>query len=89
MIVLLIINKFGSIPCDGDAGLLKKFKRVGRLPPTMAADLKVVKKGWLTKEGSFIKSWKKRWFVILGPGPTSVLRYYAKVLALLSIISDR
>ena len=35
----------------------------------------IVKTGWLTKRGDFIKSWKKRYFIIYSNG---AVEYYAK-----------
>lgn len=37
------------------------------------------KEGWLEKQGSKVKTWKKRWFVLhrpAGPGASYVLKYY-------------
>lgn len=34
----------------------------------------VLKDGWMTKQGGFIKTWKKRWFVLEG----TMLSYYVK-----------
>lgn len=36
-----------------------------------------VKKGWLTKEGEIVKSWKKRWFVL----GTETLSYYKNTVS--------
>ncbi|OHT11416.1 AGC family protein kinase [Tritrichomonas foetus] len=35
---------------------------------------KVIKEGWMTKQGGIIKTWKKRWFVLNG----DILHYYLK-----------
>lgn len=36
---------------------------LGDAKPLVATDLKaVIKQGWLTKEGAFVKSWKLNWF---------------------------
>lgn len=35
--------------------------------------------GWLEKQGSQVRTWKKRWFVLhrpAGPGQSYVLKYY-------------
>jgi len=36
-----------------------------------------VKKGWLTKEGEIVKSWKKRWFVL----GTETVSYYKNMVS--------
>jgi len=43
-------------------------------PPS--STLLTVKQGWLYKQGGFVKSWKKRWFVVKSDG---IMYYYDKV----------
>jgi len=37
----------------------------------------IIKQGWLKKQGSFIKNWKKRWCVLLKNSNESKLAYYS------------
>lgn len=49
----------------------------GLSPPTGTSF--VYKEGWLEKQGSKVKTWKKRWFVLhrpAQPGACFTLRYY-------------